>query len=55
MKHQVTQIMDQLYGGGGDYHTSYWPQPSFLSSRRFYIESTFQCTPLPLPPSPSLP
>ena len=40
---QVTQIMDTLYGGGGDYHTSYWPQPSYLSSRKYYIESTFQC------------
>ena len=40
---QVTQIMDMLYGGGGDYHTSYWPQPSYLSSRKYYIESTFQC------------
>ena len=34
--------MDQLYGGGGDYHTTYWPQPSYLSSRKYYIESTFQ-------------
>ena len=40
---QVTQIMDMLYGGGGDYHISYWPQPSYLSSRKYYIESTFQC------------
>jgi len=39
---EVTQIMDLLYGGGGDYHTSYWPQPSYLSSRKYYIESTFQ-------------
>jgi len=34
--------MDMLYGGGGDYHTSYWPQPSYLSSRKYYIESTFE-------------
>ena len=40
---QVTQIMDLLYGGGGDFHTTYWPQPSYLSSRKYYIESTFQC------------
>lgn len=37
----ITQIMDQLYHGGGDYHTTYWPQPSYLSSRKYYIESTF--------------
>ena len=24
--------------GGGDYHTTYWPQPSFLSSKRYYFE-----------------
>jgi len=34
--------MDLLYGGGGDFHTTYWPQPSYLSSRKYYIESTFQ-------------
>ena len=37
----ITQVMDQLYHGGGDYHTTYWPQPSYLSSRKYYIESTF--------------
>ena len=29
----VTIVMDALYHGGGDYHTTYWPQPSYLSSR----------------------
>ena len=38
----VTQVMDELYQGGGDYHTTYWPQPSYLSSRKYYIESTYQ-------------
>ena len=37
----VTQVMDYLYHGGGDYHTTYWPQASYLSSRKYYIESTF--------------
>jgi len=27
-----------LDGAGGDYHTSYWPQPSFLSSRGYHFE-----------------
>jgi len=27
---------------GGDYHTTYWPQPSFLSSRRFHFEMTWK-------------
>ena len=34
----LTQIVDALYGAGGDYHTTYWPQNSFLSSRRYYFE-----------------
>lgn len=37
----LTQIMDIYSQGGGDYHTTYWPQPSFISSRRFYFESTY--------------
>ena len=37
----VTIGMDLLNHGGGDYHTSYWPQASYLSSRKYYIESTF--------------
>lgn len=37
----VTQVMDELYHGGGDYHTTYWPQASYISSRKYYIESTF--------------
>ena len=39
---EVTQVMDELYQGGGDYHTTYWPQPSYLSSRKYYIQSTFR-------------
>merc|ERR1711892_914112 len=31
---EVTQVMDELYGGGGDYHTTYWPQASYMSSRK---------------------
>ena len=38
----LTQAIDAFSKGGGDYHTSYWPQPSFISSRRFYFESSFQ-------------
>jgi len=29
-----------LPGVGGDYHTTYWPQPTFLSSERYYFELT---------------
>ena len=39
---EVTQVMDALYQGGGDYHTTYWPQASFLSSRKYYFESTYK-------------
>ena len=37
----LTQIMDLYDRAGGDYHTSYWPQPSFLSSRGYHFELTF--------------
>ena len=33
--------MDLYNNAGGDYHTSYWPQPSFLSSRGYHFEQTF--------------
>ena len=33
--------MDLVAGAGGDYHTTYWPQPSFLSSRGYHFELTF--------------
>jgi len=39
---EVTQVMDALYHGGGDYHTTYWPQASYMSSRKYYIESTYE-------------
>ena len=29
-------------GSGGDYHTTYWPMASFLSSRRYHVELTAQ-------------
>ena len=35
-KSMVKFLADQLPGGyGGDYHTSYFPLPSFTSSRRY--------------------
>ncbi|XP_067683148.1 sulfoquinovosidase-like isoform X2 [Haliotis asinina] len=27
-------------GGGGDYHTTYFPQPTFISSRKYYFHYT---------------
>ena len=32
----VTFLTDIVGGAGGDYHTSYFPLPTFLSSRRYY-------------------
>ncbi|XP_070561505.1 sulfoquinovosidase-like [Ptychodera flava] len=32
----VTFYADQNDGGGGDYHTTYFPEPTFVSSRKFY-------------------
>ena len=36
----LTKLVDLGSKGqaGGDYHTTYWPQPSFLSSRKYYFE-----------------
>ena len=28
-------------GSAGDYHTTYWPQASFLSTRKYYFVSDF--------------
>ena len=33
----VTIVMDALYHGGGDYHPTSWPQPSYLSSRSVVV------------------
>jgi hypothetical protein len=40
----LNKYFDSIYNalpGGGDYHTTYWPQPSFISSRKYYFESSF--------------
>ena len=33
---RITQLADESDGGGGDYHTTFFPQPSFLSSRLYF-------------------
>ena len=33
---EITRLADQLDGGGGDYHTTFFPQPSFVSSRMYF-------------------
>jgi sulfoquinovosidase len=33
----VTFQADQRNGGGGDYHNTYYPQPTFVSSRRYAL------------------
>ena len=46
----ITRLADASDGGGGDYHTTYYPQPTFLSSRMYgahwetygYCELDFQ-------------
>ena len=40
----VTIAMDLALHGGGDYHTTYWPQASYLSSRKYYIGTPECCT-----------
>ena len=33
---EVTRLADATDGGGGDYHTTFFPQPSFVSSRLYF-------------------
>lgn len=33
----ITQAADALEGAGGDYYTTYFPQATFLSSRKYFI------------------
>ncbi|XP_071501018.1 sulfoquinovosidase-like [Diadema antillarum] len=38
--YEITFLADQRDGGGGDYYTTYWAQPTFLSSRKYYAHFT---------------
>ena len=33
---EVTRLADESDGGGGDYHTTFYPQPTFVSSRYYF-------------------
>ena len=33
---EITRLADCSDGGGGDYHTTFFPQPTFLSSRMYF-------------------
>lgn len=33
---EITRLADESDGGGGDYHTTFFPQPTFLSSRLWF-------------------
>ena len=35
---EVTRLADASDGGGGDYHTTFFPQPVFLSSRLYFLQ-----------------
>ena len=35
---EVTRLADASDGGGGDYHTTFFPQPLFLSSRLYFAQ-----------------
>ena len=39
---EITRLADALDGSGGDYHTTFFPQPTMLSSRMFFahLENT---------------
>ena len=34
---EITRLADETDGGGGDYHTTFFPQPTFVSSRRYWF------------------
>ncbi|NLE16428.1 MAG: alpha-glucosidase [Spirochaetales bacterium] len=36
---EITQIADRLDRAGGDYHTTFYPQPTFVSSRRYFVHA----------------
>lgn len=33
---EITRLADESDGGGGDYHTTFYPQPTFVSSRLYF-------------------
>jgi len=33
---EITRLANESDGGGGDYHTTFYPQPSFVSSRKYF-------------------
>ncbi len=35
---EITRLADASDGGGGDYHTTFFPQPGFLSSRLYFAQ-----------------
>nr|CAB3248268.1 probable glucan 1,3-alpha-glucosidase [Phallusia mammillata] len=37
----VTYFADLIAGAGGDYHTTYWPQPTFVSDRMYFMHLDF--------------
>lgn len=36
---EITQIADKLDRAGGDYHTTFYPQPTFVSSRKYFLHA----------------
>jgi len=34
---EVTRLADCLDGGGGDYHTTYFPEPTFFSDKMYFV------------------
>jgi len=36
---EITQIADRLDRAGGDYHTTFYPQPTFVSSRGYFFHA----------------
>lgn len=40
---ELTRLADCSDGGGGDYHTSFFPQPSFVSSRLYFAHLENYC------------
>lgn len=36
---KITQIADELDRAGGDYHTTFYPQPTFVSSRKYFLHA----------------
>jgi hypothetical protein len=52
---EITRTADRLDRAGGDYHTTFYPQPTFVSSRRTSYMPIPMGMPTLISPIPAVP